>query len=118
MATSSTLPTAMNCSGPNKEDGGASPPTFMASSGELIALVPISRFSQPTRVEEPGFASSSSSIAAKCDRVGEGNPVACTAASLPAFHSGSSGFRLGCSPKKPSVASRALRGIAILGRAA
>ena len=57
------------------------------------------------RVVDPGSASSTSSIAAKCDRLGAGRPVACTAASLPAVHIGSSGASAGCSPNMPSRAS-------------
>ena len=59
-------------------------PTPKPCSGERSPSVPIRRFSQPTRVAEPGSASSTSSIAAKCERLGAGSPVACTAASLPA----------------------------------
>jgi hypothetical protein len=88
-----------------------------ACSGELWLRVPTSRFSQPTRLLEPGSASSSSSIAEKCDRLGAGSPVAWTAAILPAFHSGSRGASLGCSPKNESAARSCAFGIAIRGRA-
>ena len=57
------------------------------------------------RTDEPGSASSTSSIAAKCERFGAGSPVACTAASLPAVQSGSSGASAGCRPNMPSLAS-------------
>ena len=48
--------------------------------------------------DEPGSASSTASIAAKWERLGAGRPVACTAASVPASHSGSSGASSGCRP--------------------
>ena len=74
--------------------------------------------SQPIRAEEPGSASSTASMAEKCDRLGTRIPVAWTAASLPAFHIGSSGSREGWSPKVASAASKEAAGIAMVGRAA
>ena len=117
IATSSISSADITGSGPYSEVGITPPPRLSPWSGELEASVPISRFSQPARVVEPGLASSTSSIAAKCERFGAGSPVACTAASLPAFQSGSSGARDGCSPNIASFASSRSEGIAIRGRA-
>ncbi len=57
-------------------------------------------------------------MAEKCERFATGRPVACTAASRPEVHSGSSGASAGCSPKNPSRASSDSFGTAIPGRAA
>ena len=94
------------------------PPIWTASIGEPAPSRPTSRLSQPTRAAEPGSASSTSSIAEKCERLATGSPVAWTAAILPAFHSGSSGASAGCSPNMPSLASSRSGGTAMRGRAA
>ena len=83
----------------------------------MIASTPISRLSQPSRLVEPGFASSSCSIAEKCDRFRTGSPEAWTAATLPELHNGSSGAIAGCRPKKASLATSVSAGTAIRGRA-
>jgi len=72
----------------------------------------------PDRTDEPGLASSTSSMAAKCDRFGAGSPVACTAATLPAVQNGRSGSNAGCSPNIWSGQSRDPFGTAMVGRAA
>ena len=63
-----------------------------------------------TRIDEPGSASSTSSIAAKCERLGAGSPVAWTAASLPAFHNGSSGASVGVQPERPVLGEQCAGG--------
>ncbi len=87
-------------------------------SGESPSRPPSRRLSQPLRTLEPGLASSTSSMAAKCDRLATAMPVACTAASSPDCHIGSRGARLGCSPKKASLPSSLAAGTAMRGRAA
>ena len=87
-------------------------------SGDAPGSSPSSRLSQPLRSFEPGAASSMASIAAKCERLGAAMPVACTAASEPAFHIGSSGASAGCSPNIASGASSAECGTPMRGRAA
>ena len=74
--------------------------------------------SQPLRSDEPGAASSIASMAAKWERLGVAMPVACTAASDPAFHIGSSGASAGWSPNIASGASSAVWGTPMRGRAA
>ena len=81
--------------GPTARSAAARTTTPTPCSGECRSRVPTSRFSQPTRLLDPGSASSTSSIAEKCERLARGRPVAWTAASLPAFHRGSSGARFG-----------------------
>ena len=104
--------------GPPSEAGGTPVPMLSACSGEVLASgSPISRLSQPVRVDDPGAASSSSSMAEKCERFGAGKPEAWTQPSLPVLQSGISGASAGCMPKKPSAAISCSRGIAILGRA-
>ena len=95
-------------------------PALNPWSGEVPGVPLTSRLSHPTRSREPGSASSISSIAAKCERLATGSPVAWTVASLPAVQSGSRSDSAGCSPKKPSVApaSSDALGMAIRGRAA
>ena len=105
-------------SGPASAVIGTPPPNWMASIGVAVSFCPTSRLSQPTRAEEPGSASSRSSIAEKCERFGAGSPVACTAAIEPALHHGSSGASAGCRPKKPSLASSRVDGTWMEGRAA
>ena len=51
---------------------------------------------------DPGYHAARSS---KCDRVGSGDPQACTKPSAPDVHSGSSGASAGCRPKRPSRSS-------------
>ncbi len=104
-------------SSPYSEVGSTPPPRLKPWSGDSWPSAPISRFSQPRRVAEPGSASSSSSIAAKCERFGAGSPVPCTAASRPASQSGSNGASSGCRPNVPSRASSRSAGTAICGRA-
>ena len=87
-------------------------------NGLVSASVPTRRLSHPDRIDEPGLASSTSSMAAKCDRFGAGSPVACTAATLPAVQNGSNGSNAGCSPNIPSFASSTSGAMAMLGRAA
>ena len=69
------------------------------------------------RTVDPGSASSTSSMAEKWDRFGAGSPVACTAASRPAFQRGRSGSSCGFSPNIPSLASSRSAGTAMPGRA-
>ncbi len=76
------------------------------------------RLTQPRRTLEVGSASSISSIARKCDRLGTSIPTACTAASSPACHSHSSGCIAGCSPNIASAATRLAAGMPMVGRAA
>ncbi len=77
-----------------RRPGAASRPCRPGSS-------PTSRFSQPIRALEPGSASSTSSIAEKCERLAMVSPAAWTAASVPAVHSGRSGAELGVQPEEP-----------------
>ena len=93
-------------------------PMATPSIARSSPLSPSSRLSHPERSAEPGAASSSSSIAAKCERLATGRPVACTAASSPASHIGTSGAKEGCRPKKPSLATSRSLGTAMRGRAA
>ena len=95
-------------------------PALNPCSGEAPGVPLTSRFSQPTRSLEPRSASSISSIAAKCDRLATGSPVAWTAATLPAVQSGSRSAMAGCRPKNASwaPASSSVWWIAIPGRAA
>ena len=104
--------------GPARAAGGTPVPMFIACSGEsLPSGSPIRRFSQPVRVDEPGSASSSSSMAEKCERLGTGKPEAWTHPSLPVLQSGSSGARAGCMPKNPSAATSWSLGMPMRGRA-
>ena len=107
---------AMIGSGPIMEVGMPAP-TASACRFELTSSLPTRRLSHPVRWAEPGSASSSSSIAAKCERLGAGSPVAWIAASLPALHSGTSGAIAGCMPKNPSVATSAPGWMPMPGRA-
>ena len=93
-------------------------PALKPCSGEAPGVPLTRRLSQPTRSLEPRSASSISSMAAKCDRLATGSPVACTAATLPAVQSGTRDVIAGCSPNMPSLASSRSDGTAIRGRAA
>ena len=53
----------------------------------------------------PGVPDSMKSWASKCERVGSGDPAACTMARCFCCHSGSNDAIAGCSPKKPSRSS-------------
>ena len=104
--------------GPASAAGGTPVPMFIAWSGDPSPSgSPIRRLSQPVRVDDPGAASSSSSMAEKCERLGAGKPEAWTQPSLPELQSGSSGESAGCMPKKASAASSWSLGIAMRGRA-
>ncbi len=92
-------------------------PALNPCSGEEPGVPPTRRLSQPIRALEPGSASSSSSIAAKWDRLAVGSPVAWYAATLPACHSGTSAVIAGCRPNVPSLTSSRSDGTAIRGRA-
>ena len=92
-------------------------PSWTASVGSEPPSRPIIRLTQPRRTLLPGSASSTSSMAEKCDRLGTGRPTACTAASSPESHSHESGDRFGCSPNISSAATRLFFGSARLGRA-
>ncbi len=113
-----TLSADITGCGPYSEAGATPVPRFSPWSGLTSASVPTSRLSQPDRTDEPGLASSTSSMAAKCERFGAGNPVAWTAATLPAVQNGSSGPNAGCRPNIPSLASSTSEAMAMLGRAA
>ena len=104
--------------GPARDAGGTPVPMFSAWAADVSPSgSPIRRLSQPVRVADPGSASSSSSMAEKCERLGAGKPEAWTQPSLPELQSGMSGASAGCMPKNPSGASREACGIAIFGRA-
>ena len=91
---------------------------FMACNGEASPSgSPIRRLSQPVRVADPGAASSSASMAEKCERLGAGKPEAWTQPSLPVLQSGMSGASAGCMPKNPSAASSCSFGMPMRGRA-
>ena len=92
-------------------------PALNPCSGEEPGVPPTSRLSQPTRALEPGSASSSSSIAEKCERLATGSPVAWKAATLPASHSGTSADIAGCRPNMPSLTSSRSAGTEMRGRA-
>ena len=101
-----------------KSEVGTWLPIAVPWRGEVPGSSPSSRLSQPLRSVDPGAASSMASIAAKCERLGIAIPVACTAASDPAFHIGSSGASAGCRPNMASGASSAVWGTPMRGRAA
>ena len=93
-------------------------PMWTPSLGELVASRPSVRFSHPERLASPGLASSTSSIASKCDRFGHrqadrgdrGHPLV---SQRPAR-----GASAGCSP---NIASRLISeavGTSMVGRAA
>ena len=96
---------------------GTPPPIWMASMGEPGPSRPTSRLSQPIRSGDPGSASSTSSIAEKCDRLATGSPVAWIAAIFPPVHSGSRGASDGCRPNMASFASSRSLGTLMEGRA-
>ncbi len=89
--------------------------TASIASGAVSS--PIIRFTHPWRSEEPGAASSISSIAAKCERFGVGRPTACTAAISPRCHNQARADRSGCRPNIASGSTRLVEGTAIRGRA-
>ena len=93
-------------------------PSCTASSVPFMGPSPIIRLIHPLRASEPGAASSTSSIAEKCERLATRRPVAWMAASSPEFHRGSSGAIDGCRPNIGSAHSRALFATAVEGRAA
>ncbi len=93
-------------------------PICTASRVPLRGPRPIIRLIQPLRASDPGAASSTSSIAEKCERLGTLRPVAWTAASSPDFHKNSSGSIEGCRPNVESAHNRAVFGTAVVGRAA
>jgi hypothetical protein len=88
-----------------------------ASKGASMTSRPIMRLTQPRRSDEPGSASSISSMAAKWERFGRAIPTAWTAASSPDRHSHSSGAICGCSPNMSSAQISDARGRATPGRA-
>ena len=90
-------------------------PSCTASSVPLPR--PIIRLIHPDRVEDPGSASSTSSMAEKWERLATGRPTAWTAASSPEAHSGASGAIIGCSPNIGSAHSNVFTGTAVVGRA-
>ena len=84
-STSSTRPADIVAAGPTSEVGMVLVPALNPCSGDVPGVPLTSRLSQPdARRCEPGSASSISSMAAKCDRLATGSPVACTAATMPA----------------------------------
>ncbi len=117
MPRSVERPTVIRGTGPMSSVGGGPEATPTPCSGEWWLSVPISRLSQPTRWLDPGWASSTSSIAEKWDRLATVNPVAWIAARLPASHIGSSGASFGCRPNNESLARRRSFGMPIVGRA-
>ena len=74
MLIPSTESADMAAAGPLSDVGSTPLPSPTACTGLAMASRPISRLSQPTRVVEPALASSISSMAAKCDRLGAGRP--------------------------------------------
>jgi hypothetical protein len=66
----------------------------------------------------PGVPDSMKSCASKCDRLGSGEPAACTMARWRWFQMGCRAYIDGWSPKKPSKSITALRGMLIDGRMA
>ncbi len=93
-------------------------PICTASSVPFLGPRPIIRLIHPVRASDPGAASSTSSMAEKCERLATWRPVAWTAASSPEFHNGCSGAIEGCRPNIASAHSRALFATAVVGRAA
>ena len=115
--TSSTRSADIAGCGPKREVGIMLEPALKPCSGASPGVVPISRLSQPTRAREPGSASSTSSMASKCDRLATGSPAACTVAICPAVHSGTRDAMAGCRPNMPSLTSSRSEGMPMLGRA-
>src|SRR5664279_2620719 len=77
------------------------------------------RFNQPSSVTfTPGVPDSMKSCASKCERVGSGDPAACTIAKCFCCQSGSRDDNDGCNPKKPSRSITDFLGILIVGRIA
>ncbi len=94
-------------------------PSCTASKTAGLAWVPerpTIRLTQPLRSEEPGAASSTSSIAEKWERFATGSPTAWTAASSPEVQYFVSGASLGCSPNIESAQSSWLAATAVVGR--
>ncbi len=92
-------------------------PSCTASRVPSLVPSPIIRLIQPVRTEEPGSASSTSSMAAKCDRFAIGRPVAWMAASSLLSHSEVSGAIIGCSPNMESAQISEAFCTAVEGRA-
>ncbi len=84
--------------GPPISAGAIALPMWTASATVADVPRPTMRLTQPLRSAEPGSASSTSSIASKCDRLGTGRPTAWTAAISPDCHSQPSGASFGWSP--------------------
>ncbi len=103
--------------GPTSAVVGKFIPSWTASSVPFLGPRPIIRLIHPLRASEPGAASSTSSMAEKCERLATRRPVAWIAASSPDCHSGASGAIAGCSPNIASLHSRAPAATAVEGRA-
>src|SRR3954469_20130504 len=95
---------------------GVSSPTCTPSRGLVFGPSPIIRLIHPDRTDDPGSASSTSSMAQKWERLGTGNPVACIAASSPDCQYLARGCIDGCSPNIVSEQIRADAGTAVVGR--
>ena len=113
----STSLAAITGAGPYSEVGTTPPLRLKPDSGEPPPIEPTSRFSQPSRASEPGAASSTSSMAAKCERLGAGSPVPWTTASSPDSQSGMSGASPGWKPKVPLRPTSESAGTPMRGRA-
>ena len=108
---------AIVAAGPVSAVVGKSMPTWTAFIGSEPPPSPTIRLIQPVRAEEPGAASSTSSIAEKCDRLTTGSPVAWMAASSPDCQYLASGCIDGCSPNIESLQISEAAGTAVVGRA-
>ena len=90
-------------------------PSWTPSQGCGAAAQPDHPVDPARRALEPGSASSTSSIAEKCERLGTGSPTAWTAASSPAATATAAAPCCGCSPNIASAASRDAVGTAMVG---
>ncbi len=103
------------CASPRVAVVGKFWPSWTPSKTLAPAPRPIIRLTQPERSDDPGSAFSTSSMAAKCDRLTIGSPVAWMAASSPEAHSGASGDIAGCSPNIGSAQTSAEAATAVVG---
>ena len=102
-----------------ERDGAEGGLSFLRFAARLPGRSRRARFSQPSSVTfTPGVPDSMKSCASKCERVGSGDPAACTMARCFCFQSGSNDAIAGCNPKKPSRSSTDFFGMLMVGRMA
>ena len=103
--------------GPVRAVVGLVEPTWTAFIGSEPTPRPIIRLIHPVRADVPGAASSTSSMAEKCDRLTTLSPVAWMAASSPDCQYLASGCIDGCRPNIASLQITEAAGMAVVGRA-